>query len=212
MERSAKIAAVFSLAGLLVTLTSVFGSALSMAAEPPGPAELRAQESVLRLTELPTGYLLSGRHFRSAQRPNEEAGGILEAEGPMAPPTPHEVFHAHNATSSCVYDYERLYGPPGPTVVFSFTVRTPSFAAATEVLADPQLGEELTGDVMGNEVSEEGLRPAGTPPALGEASLRFRTNRFSWKGQTPTAATTVLSHQGKLVGGILAGGAKHAVS
>jgi hypothetical protein len=141
VERSAKIAAVFSLAGLLVTLTLVFGSALSMAAEPPGPAELRAQESVLRLTELPTGYVLIGRHFCSAQRPNEEAGGIVvEAGGPKAPPTPYEVFLAHNATSSCVYAYERLYGPAGPTVVFSFTLRTPSVAAATEVLADPRLG------------------------------------------------------------------------
>jgi hypothetical protein len=46
VERSARIAAVFSLAGLLVTVTLVFGSALSTAAEPPGPAELRAQESV----------------------------------------------------------------------------------------------------------------------------------------------------------------------
>jgi hypothetical protein len=213
VERSAKIAAVFSLAGLLVTLTLVFGSALSMAAEPPGPAELRAQESVLRLTELPTGYVLSGRHFCSAQRPGEEAGGIVvEAGGPKAPPTPYEMFLAHNATSSCLYAYERLYGPPGPAVVFSFALRTPSVAAATEVLADPQLGEELATDVMGNAVSEEGFRPAGSPPALGEASLRFRTNRFSWEGQTPMAGTVVLWHQGRLVGGIIAGGAKPAVN
>lgn len=208
----------FSLAGLLVTLTLVFGSALSMAAEPPGPAELRAQESVLRLTELPTGYVLGGRHFCSAQRPGEEGGGIVvEAGGPKAPPTPYEVFLAHNATSTCVYAYERLYGPPGPALVFSFTLRTPNVAAATEVLADPQLGEELASQVVGNEVSEEGLRPAGSPPALGEGARRFRTNQFYWDslpGDNPPrlAGTAVLWHQGRLVGGILAGGAKPAVN
>jgi hypothetical protein len=218
VKRSTKLVAVVSLVGLLFTLTLVFGLALSTGAEPPGPAELRAQESVLRLTELPTGYVLSGRHFCTAQRPGEEAGGlVVEAEGPKAPPTPYEVFLAHDATSSCVYAYERLYGPPGPTVVFSFTLHTPSVAAATEVLADPQLGEELATAVAGNVVSEEGFRPAGSPPALGEASLRFRTNQFYWDslpGDNPPrlAGTAVLWHQGRLVGGIIAGGAKPAVN
>jgi hypothetical protein len=217
VERSAKIAAVFSLAGLLVTVTLVFGSALSMAAEPPGPAELRAQESVLRLTELPTGYVLGRGPSCSALSPNEERGGIVVEVGERESPTPYDTFLEHVATSSCVYGYERLYRPAGasaePAEVFSFAVRTPSVAAATEVLADEQLSEELASATMSADVAEEGFRQAGSPPVVGEASLRFRTDSFHWEGgQTPLAATLVVWRQGKLIGGVLAGGAKPAVN
>ncbi len=211
MKRSGKIAVLTAFAGLLVALGAVLGAASRAGAESLSALEREAHESVLRLDELPTGYVLGGRDFCSARRPNEEVAIIAEG-GEREPPTPYDEFLAHNATSSCVYAYERLYGPAGPTAVESFTLGTPSVAAATEVLADGQLGEELAAGIVSEAVVERGLRPAGSPPPLGEASRRFRTNHFYWEGHSGTAGTLVLWRQGKLVAGILAGGAKPRVN
>jgi hypothetical protein len=221
LKRSAKIAVVVGLAGLLAALTFTFGTSPSTAAEPPGPAELRAQESVLRLTELPTGYVLGGGPACDTLRPSEEAGAIIAEGGEPEPPTPYEVFLTHHATSSCLYTYERLYRPAGasaePAAIFSFVVRTPSVGAATEALSNGQLAEEMSAAKIAGEVREEGFRAAGSQPALGESSLRFRTNQFYWDSlpadnPPDRAGTMVIWHQGNLVAGILAGGAKPAVN
>jgi hypothetical protein len=215
VKRSAKIAAPTAIAGLLLALGVVFGGAPRAGAEPPAPTEQQALDSILRLTELPTGYVLGGRHFcELPRRPSEEVE--IVAVGDHSPPTPYEVFLGHTATSGCVFAYERLYrtpgAPAGPPAVISFTLATPSVAAATEALAEGQLSEELGAGEIAEAVVERGFRAAGSPPAVGEGARRFRTNSFYWDELADKPATMVIWHQGKLVAGILAGGAKPAVN
>jgi hypothetical protein len=218
VKRSAKIAVVAALAGLLLALGAVLAGAPKASAGQPAPTEQQALDSILRLGELPPGYVLGGKHFcDEPRRPSEEEGEEIFVEGGKnKPPTPYEIFFDRTATSSCVLAYERLYraagAPAGPKAVFSFTLATPSVTAATEALADGQLSRELGTEAVSDATVEEGFRAAGSPPALGEGARRFRTNHFYFNDVTDTPGTMVIWHQGKLVGGILAGGAKPAVN
>jgi hypothetical protein len=206
-----------ALAALLLALGTVLAGAPRAAAEPPAPTERQALDSVLRLPELPTGYVL-GPHYCNKLRPSEEeAGGIIvEEEGPPRPPTPYEAFVAKTATNTCLFAYERLYRvagvPAEPGAVFAFTLATPSVAAATEALADGRLTMELGEDAVGDAAAEREFRPAGPPPALGEGARRFRTDSFYFNEIEDTPGTMVIWRQGKLVAGILAGGSKPAVN
>ncbi|OJU83824.1 MAG: hypothetical protein BGO11_12735 [Solirubrobacterales bacterium 70-9] len=218
MKRSGQIVVVAALAALLLALGAVLAGAPQAGAEPPAPTERQALDSVLRLVELPTGYVLGGHDFCEApRRPSEEErGGVIVESGERKPPTPYDAFLEHTATSSCVFAYERLYRaagtPAGPAVVVSFTLATPSVEAATEALADGRLSMELGTDAVADATVERGFRAAGSPPALGEGSRRFPTNQFYWDELAKTPGTMVIWHQGKLVAGILAGGSKPAVN
>jgi hypothetical protein len=216
MRRSGAIAAKVSVLAVLTALGAVLAEAPRASAEPPPPSERQALDSILRLAELPTGYVLGGRHFcDEPRRPSEEEGGFLEGEE-RTQPTPYDTFLGHTATSSCVFAYERLYqapgAPAGSPVIFSFTLATPSVAAATEALADGQLSKELGAAEVAVATVERGFRAAGSPPALGEGSRRFRTDHFYWDDLADAPGTLVIWHQGKLVAGILAGGARPAVN
>jgi len=215
MKRSGKIAVLTAFAGLLLSLGALFAGAPRAGAESLSALERQAHESVLRLAELPTGYVLGGNFCGAARRPSEEEELVAVGEE-HKPPTPYEAFVDHNASDSCVYAYEQLYRPAGapaePKVVFSFTFATTSVAAATEALADSGLSKELAAHTIADKVVEEGLYPVGSPPALGEGSRRFHTDLFYWEGHSHMAGTVVLWRQGKLVAGILAGGAKPGVN
>ncbi len=219
MKRSGAIAVVAAVSALLMALGAFLAGSSRAGAEPPAPTERQALDSVLRLAELPTGYVLGGRQFcDEPRRPSEEeAGGIRLEEGEEpAPPTPYDVFLAHTATSSCVFAYERLYRAAGTAAgspaVFSFVLATPSVAAATEALADGRLSMELGAKAVSDATVEDGFRAAGPPPSIGEGSRRFRTDHFYFDEIKDTPGTMVVWRQGKLVGGILAGGAKPAVN
>jgi hypothetical protein len=211
VKRSGKIAAVAALTGLLVALGVVLFGAPVAAAEGLTPAERRAQESVLRLDELPAGYAL-GEDFYcgSPPRPSEDEG-IYEREE-HKPPAPYEAFLDRYDPTTCFFGYEQIYRPAGepagPLTVYAFTLATPSVAAATEGLAPGKVSNELASWSIG----VEGLYPAGTAPALGEAALSFHTNLFHSYRRTHLAGTLVLWRSGKLIAGIFAGGAQVSVN
>ncbi|MBN9624557.1 MAG: hypothetical protein J0H06_16765, partial [Actinobacteria bacterium] len=103
MKRSGQIVVVAALAALLLALGAVLAGAPQAGAEPPAPTERQALDSVLRLVELPTGYVLGGHDFCEApRRPSEEErGGVIVESGERKPPTPYDAFLEHTATSSC---------------------------------------------------------------------------------------------------------------
>lgn len=191
---------------LLVLAVAVYW-ARPAAAEHISAAEQRAQESVLRLAELPPGYVLGGDWYCGApSRPSEEEG-IFEREE-HNPPTPYEAFLERNDPTVCWFSYEQLYRPVGepehPEEVASFAFVLPSATAATEALASAKVSKEL-----GTYITRtEGLYPIGSPPPVGEASLLFHTNLFRAWGRTHLAGSLVLWRDGNIIAGTYAAGAK----
>jgi hypothetical protein len=207
MKRSGKIVAVAALTSLLIALSSAFASVPPAVAETLSPAERRAQESVLRLAELPAGYVLdSSWYCGPPSRPSEEEG-IYEREE-HRPLTPYEVFLDRAEPSICIFPYEHLYrprgAPGGPPVIYSFALATPSVAAAIEGLA---VGKELATRA----IQQQGLFPVDPPPILGEAALRFHTNLVKLSGHTHLGGTVVLWRDGAIIAGVFAAGSKDAI-
>jgi hypothetical protein len=207
MKRSGKIAVLAALIGLLVALTGAAGAA----AESLTPAERRAQESVLRLAELPAGYALGGDFYCGAPSRPAEYEGIYEREEHKQP-NPYEAFLDRTDPTTCFFGYEQIYqpagAPPGPLAVYAFTFAMPSVAAATEGLAPGRVSKELGTWA----IQTEGLYPAGPAPAVGEAALVFHTNLYRFYKRTHLAGTLVLWRSGKLIAGIFAGGATAKVN
>lgn len=206
-----EIAVVAALTGLLVVLAFALAGAPEARGQGLSPAERRAQESVLRLAELPTGYVLGESYFCGTPlRPSEEQGIYEQKE--HLPPTPYEAFLERNDPTSCFFGYEQLYRaagvPPGPVSVEAFTMTTPSVTAAAEGLAPGRVSKELASWAF----REKGLYPAGAPPAVGEAALQFHTNLVRDYRRTHLAGTLVLWRSGKMIGAILASGAKPSVN
>lgn len=207
MRRLGKIAAVVALAGLLLALAIALAAASGAGAAGLSPAERRAQESVLRLPELPAGYVLDPNWYCGTPPSPSEDEGIYEREEDK-PPSPYQAFLDRNRPTACLFPYEHLYRPPGapggPPVVYSFTFAVPSVAAATEGLA---AGAELASYAIG----QEGLFTADPAPALGEAALRFHTNRVELSGHTRLGGTVVIWRDGALIAGVFAAGSKIAI-
>jgi hypothetical protein len=207
MKRSGKIAAVTALTGLLIALSLALASASGAAAERLSPAERRAQESVLRLAELPAGYVLDSSWYCGLPSKPSEEEGIYEREE-HKPPTSYEAFLDRAEPSICRFPYEHLYrprgAPGGPPVIYSFALATPSIAAATEGLA---VGKELATYA----IQQQGLFPVEPPPTLGEAALRFHTNLVKLPGHTHLGGTLVLWREGAIIAGVFAAGSKDAI-
>jgi hypothetical protein len=207
MKRAGKISAVITLAGFLIVLAVALAAAPGAAAEHLSPAERRAQESVLRLAELPRGYVLGEDFYCGAPpRPSEEEG-IFEREE-HKPPTPYEAFLDRNDPGVCFFGYDQLYRPAGeperPEEIASFTFVLPSAAAAAEALTSAKISKELATYIT----RTEGFYPIGSPPPVGEASLLFHTNLFHAWRRTHLAGSLVLWRNGNVIAGTYAAGAK----
>jgi hypothetical protein len=207
MKRSGKIAAVLVLTSLLAVLGVAFAAAPGASAESLSPAERRAQESSLRLAELPAGYVLGeGWYCGAPLRPSEEED-IFEQEE-HKPPTPYEAFLERNDPGFCLFDYDQLYLPAGeaerPNSIESFTFALPSAAAAAEALASARVSKEIATYIT----RDEGFYPIGAPPPVGEGSLLFHTNLYHAWRRTHLAGSLVLWRDGEIVAGIFAAGAK----
>lgn len=200
-----------ALTGLLIALGLALAPAPGAGAEFLSPAERQAQESILRLAELPAGYVLGESYFCGAPlRPSEEED-IYEQEEHL-PPTPYEAFLEHRDPTSCYFGYEQLYrpagAPPAPLSIEAFTMTTPSLAAAAEGLAPGRVSKELATWAF----RRQGLYPAGSPPAVGEAAFQFHTNLVRYYGRSHLAGTLVLWRSGKMIAAILASGARPSLN
>jgi hypothetical protein len=203
MRRSGKIAVLAPLLGVLIALAAPSFAA----AETLSPTERRAQESLLRLSELPPGYVIGERPHcaRSGAGVEEEVGGLVE-EGERPPePTGYDKFLEGNRLTTCVYPYERIYRPVGspadPPRLDSFVMVTPSAAAAAAGLT---VGDELAANVF----ELEGLRPGGQAPALGEGAHRFHDDQIRSGRREHLPGTVIVWRDGRTIAGILAGGGK----
>jgi hypothetical protein len=197
MKRSGKIAAPLALVGALIALATP----ISAAAETVSPAERLAQESVLRLSELPAGYVL-GEWFCGRPPKESEYEGIYEREEEN-PPSPYEAFVDKNEPTICYFPYERLYrpagSPSGPPVLEAFTMVTPNAAAADAGLG---VGAELVTSVF-DLGSPGAVRP--TPP-VGEAARLFRGRLLRHWQRADLPGSVELWRDGKILGGIFAAG------
>jgi hypothetical protein len=197
MKRSGKIAVLTALIGMAIALASP----LAAGAETVSPAERLAQESVLRLPELPEGYVL-GEWFCGGPSVPSEDEGILEQEEEI-PPTPYEAFVEKNHPTVCSFPYERLYRPPGspagPPVLHVFAMVTPSAAAATAGLG---VGAELATSAF----NLEGPDLVNPAPQVGEAARLFRVRSYRYWQRENLTGSAVLWRDGRILAGVFAAG------
>lgn len=199
-----------ALAGLLMALLAPAAGA----AEPlyfdrfiDSPSERLASESLLRLTDMPAGFVRSGESFCGRPSEASEYEGVYEAEE-HRPPNPSEAFLEKNGIGFCLVEYERLYRAPGtgstPVELVSFALATPSAAAAAEGMA---LGTEPFEYTLG----VGGFSP-GAAPAIGEEARLYITDRGRFRRLSNLPGTLVLWRQGATIGGVFAVSMKTAVS
>jgi hypothetical protein len=166
----------------------------------PGTASERlASESLLRLTDMPTGFVAGEEGFCGEPRHPSEWEGIYERrEG--VPPTPEETFIKKTGTVFCFFHYNRLYRAPGtgatPLRLFTFAFVTPSPAAAAEGLA---LGPELVEETL----FTRGFS-SGVAPSVGEAARQFDTVQAKVKRGKGLPGVLLLWRQGAEIGGVFA--------
>jgi hypothetical protein len=191
-----------------VLLTAVIAGLAggAAAAEPeffaPAPrtaAETLAAESLLRLPDMPAGFVLEEEDFCGQPRDKSENYDVLEQEEDL-PPTPQEAFIKRSGSVFCIVGFERLYRAAGtgatPLRLDSFAFTTPSAAAAAEGLA---LGPELIDETL----FAEGF-DAGVAPAVGEEARQYDTalpgsRRFAGK-----AGVLLMWRQGSTIAGVFA--------
>lgn len=170
-------------------------------------ATQRASESLLRLTDMPAGFVLGYEDDCGTPREKSETEGIYE-EREHLPPTPEEAFIKKTGSELCTAEYERLYRAAGtgatPALLISLAFTTPSAAAAAEGLA---IGPGLLEYELG-----VGGFSAGTDPTIGEEARLFRTNRASAPRLANLPGTLVLWRQGAMIGGVFAVSMKTEVS
>jgi hypothetical protein len=213
MERSRAIAAVLALVGLCAALLApaagaaeptFFGEELS-----ESPAARPASESILRLTDVPAGFVRDeATQCREPRDKSENEGTYERREHP--PPTAEEAFVKKTHPGFCVIGYDRLYRAAGtgatPISVVSFTFATPSAAAAAEGLAIGPGLVEYTLDTGG-------FRAAGLPnPPIGEEARLFTTNHGRSPGLANLPGTLLIWRQGAMIAGVFALATKAGVS
>jgi hypothetical protein len=165
-----------------------------------------AAESLLRLTDMPPGFVAEEGVCGEPRHPSENEG-IYERREDI-PPTPEETFVKKTGTVFCRAGYSRLYRAPGtgatPVRVISLALVTPSAAAAAEGLA---LGPELVEET----IHVSGFS-AGVAPAIGEAARQFDTVQASSKQRVGTPGVLLLWRQGATIGGVFAAAATPSLS
>jgi hypothetical protein len=212
MERSKVIAAIVALAGLCATLLApaagaaeplFFGSGSHETA-----AEKQASESILRVDDMPAGFVLGYEASCGVLRDASENEGIYEREEHL-PPNPSEAFLAATKTGFCTAEYERLYRAAGtgatPMTLTSFAMVTPSAAAAAK-------GLSLGAEPFEYQLDVGDFAAAGQAPAVGEEARLFRSDRAWSRRLSGLLGSLLLWRQGAVIGGVFAVSMKSKVS
>ena len=202
-----------SLALLTVAIAALAGTAA--AAEPeffdtgaPGtPAEELASRSLLRLPDMPAGFVLEEEDFCGRPRDKSETYGVVEQEEHL-PPTPQEAFIKKSGSVFCIVQFERLYRAAGtgatPLLLSSFAFTTPSAADAAEGLA---LGPELIEETLFTEGFDDGVAPP-----VGDEARQFDTVLRGSRRYEGEAGVLLIWRQGRMIAGVFAVGATPGVS
>jgi hypothetical protein len=200
------------LAVLTVAVMALAGTAAAAEPEffdigPTTPAEELASRSLLRLPDMPAGFVLEEEDFCGEPRDKSEYYGVVEQEEHL-PPTPQEAFIKKSGSVFCIVGFERLYRAAGtgatPLQLSSFAFTTPSAADAAEGLA---LGPELIEETLFTEGFDDGVAPP-----VGEEARQYDTvlpgsRRFEGK-----AGVLLIWRQGRMIAGVFAVGATPGVS
>lgn len=113
--------------GLAVTLLLLLTPATSARDERPGKLLAGAEETVLRLHDLPPGYQIDDDSICSSSSPGEDGARRIDR------------WIVRHRPAGCFYEYERAFEIPGaapaPPLVVAQTINTPSEAAAVRGFA-----------------------------------------------------------------------------
>lgn len=173
------------------------------------PSARLASESILRLTDMPAGFVREEETQCREPRDKSENYGIYERREHL-PPTAEEAFFKKTHPGFCVIGYDRLYRVAGtgatPIDVVSFAFATPSAAAAAEGLAVGPGLVEYTLDTGG-------FAAARMPsPQIGEEARLFITNHGRAPGLANLPGTLLIWRQGAMLAGVFALATKAEVS
>ena len=177
----------------LTVLATAFAGSTPASASSKGPL---AEQMLLRLTELPPGYVFGENSFCAPVRafPESEQDELYAIE---------RQYHPY----VCHIEYERLFVLPEQAttvpIVTGFVVTTPAPEAARRLLgAAPELLE--------NVLLEEDLVTAVPVSTLGEESRLMRTLNARYRRRGSLPGSVLLWRQGDVLAGVYAAGATQA--
>jgi hypothetical protein len=156
-----------------------------------------AEQTLLRLTDLPGGYLLRpGGYCEPLEVHSYTGKRALEAWGKAFSPF------------DCHLGYKRLYRPPGaaasPPTIATAAVTTASVEGA---VAAASVGEELVENLTG----AREVRAAATPTVIGDETHLFRSPEFDGEGGSqPQPGVSVVWRVGGDLQVVYAGGWSYA--
>lgn len=188
-------------AGALVLALAIAASALRNA-DAAAPSSADASELLLRLNDLPPGYLVF------ADRPEGRPAQVTC--GSLRPPDPQPAVAAYvkrYAPAGCLLSYARLYDVPGeestPDIVATAALQAASLTAA-------KVGIELAPSAVNLSADGDRLHEVRPRKRVGDA-----TRLFHWRSGPPTAderssgrrlGTYLLWRSGKVLALIFASG------
>jgi hypothetical protein len=174
--------------GVALALVLIAASPAEAAWGPSGSRVPGAEETVLRLHDLPPGYELFGG----------SCGPITSSK---RGPDPLRAWLLENDPEGCTFEYLRRFrvpdSGPAPPVLLARTIDTPSEAAAARGL---ELGLQSTFPVSG-------IKEVGTADIPGGPTARLFRIQDVVIGEGSTLGSMVLWRHGKLIAGVEAGGA-----
>lgn len=177
-----------------IAVAAFFACSAQASAGSAGPL---AEQMLLRLSEMPPGYVFGQNSFCAPIRafPESEQGELYAIE---------RKYHPY----ACHVEYERLFVLPGQAstvpIVSAFVVTTPAPEAARRLLgAAPELLENVL-------LLEEGFEEASPAPAIGEESRLLRTLMAQYRQRGFLSGSVLLWRQGSVLAGIYAAGATEA--
>lgn len=174
-------------------------SAIFETGTPRTAPERLASESLLRLSDMPAGFVVGdGAWCGEARHPSEDEGIYEREQG--VPLTAEETFVKKTGTRFCFATYDRLYRAPGtgatPLRLVTFAFATPSAAAAEEGLG---LGPELVEETLFTSGFSKGV-----PPSVGEAANQFDTVQARVVRRKGLPGVLLLWREGAEIGGVFA--------
>lgn len=191
------------LAFVAAALTAVLACGLGAIALAASGSSGREEAQLLRLNDLPLGYL--GVELL------EEHGHVPECE-PLTEPedTPPRMlaFVRRYHPRGCVFGYQLLFGqpggPPGPLLVGTGILDARSMA---EAKAGWAVMPELLGRVVGDRVP----KPAKAPARIGAATRLFHTHIKLFPGSGENPVSFLVWRAGKTLAAVMTTGRSFAV-
>lgn len=187
----------FSTLAVLVALGLAVAPSANAFPEPSGELIPGAEETVLRLHDLPPGYEVGDESGCGALGPVVEADWF---KGRFARRYMNWVFKYR--PEGCGYQYERVFDVPGlgpaPPLVEALTLNTPSEAAAS-------IGFGLVIRLFNHDKEGQYRKTVSIPPSGVQASL-FRSKNELVEGRIHRHATILFWRSGKLISFVEAAG------